>query len=122
MARLVPLALCLSLAASAGLAAPLPAAPANPAVLKVADGAFQAEKQRYIEQARAEMARWKNQLDSVAGGSDTAAYHDLDTAWHRAKLEEYQLEGATQAGWKRAKGSFEDASHRLSDTWSRQHQ
>lgn len=120
MAHLVPLALCLSLAGGAVLAAPLPAVPVNPVIIKVDDG-FQAEKRRYIEGAREQMTMWKNRLDALSGDADTAARHDLDTAWHRAMLEEYQLEGATEGGWKRAKASFEDAAQRLSD-WGHEHQ
>jgi len=122
MARLVPLALCLSLAGGAAFAAPLPAVPANPAIHQVADDDsnynFQATKHRYVEQARDQMAEWRHRMDSVADRAGSAAHYDLERAWQRAKLEEYRLESATENGWKSAKNSFDEASETLKDKWN----
>ena len=63
-------------------------------------------------------------LSSVLSEKEIAKislWEDMKDLWdeHRAKLEEYQLEGATEAGWARAKTSYEDAAQRLTDIWNR---
>jgi hypothetical protein len=129
MIRFVLLALCLSLAGVALVRAARPpvAAPASPAIRHVADGDFDTGKDRYVAQAREEMAEWRRKLDRLAdkAGEHTAAtgeaaHQDLDRAWQRAKVEEGRLEVASHEGWGKLKESYEKASQNLKETWDRQ--
>jgi hypothetical protein len=99
-----------------------------PGIWRVADNDFTATKDKYVDQARDQMADWKRKLDDAgdkvgaqARTSSDAAQRDLNTAWRKTQAAADRLQGASQDGWDRVKTSFEKASHDLKDTWNRVH-
>jgi hypothetical protein len=94
----------------------------------VADSDFSATKDKYVDQARDQMADWKRKLDDAgdkvgaqARTSSDAAERDLHTAWRKTQAAADRLQGASQDGWDRVKSSFERASRDLKETWNRVH-
>jgi hypothetical protein len=128
-ARFASLALgsVLGLAASVGIAAPLPSAPpAEPRLHLVADSDFSTMKDHYLQKAQTTLDEWKHKLDE---GADKAADQtraatgtaqaDLHTAWLKAQAEAQRLSASGADQWDRTKASFERASNDLKDSWNR---
>jgi hypothetical protein len=93
-------------------------------VLLAAGNDTPADRDKYTQQARAEMQEWKRKLHDFSQKAEAkgkeagnAAENDLNKAWTKAEAASSKLQTAGAESWEGAKTSFEQASRELADAW-----
>jgi hypothetical protein len=100
-------------------------APAAP-VPMTAGNTTTTDRDTYTRKATDDMQDWQQKLQDFgekakakgqAAGDATA--DALNTAWSRTQVEGRRLKAASADGWENAKASYEQATHKLADTWNK---
>jgi uncharacterized membrane protein len=106
---------------AAGQQAP-PAAPPDAA----ASGDRSPDHDRYLEKARADLQKWRRDLDdfnaraTAEGRADSRAAADqLNAAWAKTQAEAGKLQAAGAEDWDRARASFENSSRDFTQSLGR---
>jgi hypothetical protein len=83
-----------------------------------------AERDTYMQKARAEMLVWKQKLQEVgektkanATKAQAKASSELNEAWSQTKAASARLETAAAKDWEGAKTSYRNASDKLALAW-----
>jgi hypothetical protein len=83
-----------------------------------------AERDTYMQKARAEMLVWKQKLQEFgdktkanATKAQAKASSELDEAWSQTKAASARLETAAAKDWESAKTSYRNASDKLALAW-----
>jgi hypothetical protein len=85
-----------------------------------------ADRDTYVQQARAEMQQWQLKLQDFsekartkATDANVAAQKDFNEAWAEADVASQKLETVGAADWESAKSSFKKASQKLAAVWQK---
>jgi hypothetical protein len=82
------------------------------------------DRTSHIQEARRDVAEWRQKLHDLSGGARTkateaneAAMNDLTRAWTRTEAASRWLEHAGADDWQIAKTSYKSASRKLDLAW-----